>query len=984
MKHGKKILSSALAVMLCLSFVGVPAFAVEDAVEAPAASEQPVVVDQQGAPDSSDGQAVAADDQADAKAPAAADEQPAANAEQTKPAESMPAETDPAQSEIVEEKAVDADAKALTVEEAIEFVYIDQTIVSLGDEQNIAFGLANGVQIEEATLVLSRTDTGEKLTYQAAAIVEDAALFTFTFEGEADLAAYELDSIGYKSEGVSYVVTFTPDQVASVDVTEEGEAVVEGGATDGSASPYAFDVVRPQLADAIDQAPVSSDEIVAYSVDEEGELTAHATVEEALEAADEGGQAANDYHEGLVEEGIEEPAEQATTSPVDWALSLVEPEKAYAAGSGVFVVGLDPGHGAGDPGASGYGLLEKDVNWKIAVYCQAELNTYHNVTAVLSRSENECPGLSERVDRLVAAGAKVVVSLHNNASGSGAGHGSEVWVPNDASYFYQETHVVGEQLGTKILDRITALGLTRRGVKTRDAVTAGYSYDDTHYADGSLADYYTVIDTARRYGIPGIIVEHAFIDNASDASFLASDANLKKLGVADAQGIAAQYGLTKNGAGESYLIMGDSQTTVAQMASWYKSMGKTYPSSTYAKYGAATIDEFCQILYEEAATEGVRAEVVFTQAMLETGWLQFGGDVKPTQCNFCGLGATGGGVGGADFSSYGSNGVRMGLRAQVQHLKAYASTDNLVNSRIDPRFTYVTRGCAPRVDDLSGKWAASTTYGTNIKQLMDKLLAHKVSSAGTTVTITKAAMKNATSVYVDGIEYPIKWQGNGTATITLPDTSRKVLQVYTFNTTSTDLEKVYPTHMYVWFLKYGNGGYVLNRAEDFDDVMQYAGSSIRVSGKKGIRMITAVPLEKKTLLAANGMDGYTLQEYGTVVARDSKLNGASLTLSTSGAASNYAFKRGVIDPVFKTTNGTALYTNVLVGFSTSECKQVLTMRSYMKLKVPSGNEVVLYGGPVHRSIGYIAYQNKNAFGSSTSAYAYVWDIIHAVYGADAK
>ncbi len=79
--------------------------------------------------------------------------------------------------------------------------------------------------------------------------------------------------------------------------------------------------------------------------------------------------------------------------------------------------------------------------------------------------------------------------------------------------------------------------------------------------------------------------------------------------------------------------------------------------------------------------------------------------MKPEQCNFAGLGATNGGASGADFSSWGVDAVRIGLRAQVQHLKAYASCDPLVNDCVDPRFSYVTRGCAPCLADLNGKWA---------------------------------------------------------------------------------------------------------------------------------------------------------------------------------------------------------------------------------------------------------------------------------------
>ena len=113
----------------------------------------------------------------------------------------------------------------------------------------------------------------------------------------------------------------------------------------------------------------------------------------------------------------------------------------------------------------------------------------------------------------------------------------------------------------------------------------------------------------------------------------------------------------------------------------------------------------------------MRAEVLFAQAMWETGWLQFGGDVKASQCNFGGLGATGGGAQGATFAN-----VRTGLRAQVQHLKAYASTASLKNTCVDPRFSYVTRGCAPNLEDLNGKWAVpGDNYGQNIRAIINRM-----------------------------------------------------------------------------------------------------------------------------------------------------------------------------------------------------------------------------------------------------------------------
>ena len=178
---------------------------------------------------------------------------------------------------------------------------------------------------------------------------------------------------------------------------------------------------------------------------------------------------------------------------------------------------------------------------------------------------------------------------------------------------------------------------------------------------------------------------------------------------------AFQKKVTAAASGEK--IMGGSKYSAAQMVKLYKSVGKSYPTSTYKAKGATTIEDFCTILVDEAKAEGVRAEVVFAQSMIETGWLQIGGSVKASQCNFAGLGATSTTTGGATFAD-----VRTGLRAQVQHLKAYASTDKLKNACVDPRFNLVKRGCAPLITDLNGKWAVpGTTYGQNIIATMNKL-----------------------------------------------------------------------------------------------------------------------------------------------------------------------------------------------------------------------------------------------------------------------
>ncbi len=126
--------------------------------------------------------------------------------------------------------------------------------------------------------------------------------------------------------------------------------------------------------------------------------------------------------------------------------------------------------------------------------------------------------------------------------------------------------------------------------------------------------------------------------------------------------------------------------------------------------------KFVRIYAEEAKAEGVKPEVAFAQMCHETGFLRFGGSVVPDQCNFAGIGATGGGVRGDSYDS-----ARIGIRAQIQHLKAYASTELLKNPQVDQRFKYVTRGCAPTVEGLSGTWAMDPSYATKILSFLGQM-----------------------------------------------------------------------------------------------------------------------------------------------------------------------------------------------------------------------------------------------------------------------
>ncbi|AXG94122.1 N-acetylmuramoyl-L-alanine amidase [Clostridium botulinum] len=193
-------------------------------------------------------------------------------------------------------------------------------------------------------------------------------------------------------------------------------------------------------------------------------------------------------------------------------------------------------------------------------------------------------------------------------------------------------------------------------------------------------------------------------------------------------------------------IMGQPQLTQEQALNYFKTRNSE-------KSDQAT-KEFISIVWQEANLEGIRADVVFIQIMKETNFLKFTGDVKECQNNFAGIGATGGGVPGAYFKD-----TRTGVRAVVQHLKAYCSTEGLKNPCVDPRFTYVQRGISPYVEWLGiGEnpnypdkgWAADNNYGKSIVEMMHsaKYLANEGDSQGN-ITTSKATINNL-EVSLDG------------------------------------------------------------------------------------------------------------------------------------------------------------------------------------------------------------------------------------------
>ncbi len=217
--------------------------------------------------------------------------------------------------------------------------------------------------------------------------------------------------------------------------------------------------------------------------------------------------------------------------------------------SSKIVVALDPGHDSSHSGTHTRHLAEEVLTLKIAEYCKEELEKYEGVEVYMTRTKASCPypstkssgeDIAKRVSASVSAGASVYVALHLNDAGSSSSgaNGAEVLIQNNN--WKPGTAAESKKLAQSILDELGNIGLKKRTIYSRT------TDKNVTYPNGSRSDYFSVHRNTKKAGIPGIIVEHAYQSSAGDvAKYLSSAQGLKKLGVADAKGIANYLGVTK-------------------------------------------------------------------------------------------------------------------------------------------------------------------------------------------------------------------------------------------------------------------------------------------------------------------------------------------------------------------------------------------------------------------------------------------------------
>ena len=375
------------------------------------------------------------------------------------------------------------------LEGILEYVYVDEAVVNMPQTQNIAVGFSDeSLVLESAVLHYSSVVTGEQFEMPASAIVNNTVLFTQDYpEGSAE-DVYQLDSLTYQSSGVSSTVNLLDEEI------DAGYTVT----------------VQPEEENSSEEAVP---DVAVYSLSEDGNV---------IEASSD-------------TENIEE-----TVAGVLEEADPVSPLAREARANKTVVICA--GHDATHTGASGNGLKEEELTFKVAQYCKQALEQYQGVTVYMDRDSISCkyPGqstsycLNQRIKDAAALGANVFVDIHFN---TGGGTGAEVYYPNKS--YNEGIHQDGQNLANKILSELSALGLTNRGAKIKDGTTGETD------SNGNKDDYFTTNYLSKQYGMTGVIVEHAFLDSASDAAKLKDENFLKKLGEADAAGIAATYGFSK-------------------------------------------------------------------------------------------------------------------------------------------------------------------------------------------------------------------------------------------------------------------------------------------------------------------------------------------------------------------------------------------------------------------------------------------------------
>ena len=162
-------------------------------------------------------------------------------------------------------------------------------------------------------------------------------------------------------------------------------------------------------------------------------------------------------------------------------------------------------------------------------------------------------------------------------------------------------------------------------------------------------------------------------------------------------------------------VMGQSDLGAEQIAGYF--WAHQPPGSPCL---TVSVEELTAYFAFHGNLENVRGDIAFAQALVETGWFRYGGQVHCWQNNY-------GGMSGS-FPD-----AETGVRAQIQHLRAYAdpsatscSQPPLHTPCADPTFNFVSpKGKAPNWNDMgNGNWAAAPDYAGKVLGVYNEMRAY--------------------------------------------------------------------------------------------------------------------------------------------------------------------------------------------------------------------------------------------------------------------
>ncbi|MGM0827454.1 MAG: N-acetylmuramoyl-L-alanine amidase [Bacillota bacterium] len=440
---------------------------------------------------------------------------------------------------------------------------------------------------------------------------------------------------------------------------------------------------------------------------------------------------------------------------------------------------IDPGHGGADPGAVYKGYEEKTFNLLTALIVRDYLLANYNVNILMTRTGNQTLSLTDRSNLANRSKPDFFLSIHHNAGG-GTGFESYVYNGKVSSQTLTYQRIIHEEVMASVKAPYSVIdrGKKRANFHVLRETTMSSLLLEILFVDNpkdvallNNANFRNTVavsiarGVAKALGLPAIIDEKELFkviagsftkrDNADnrvnelkrkginsfiDTAVISGKTYYRVQTGAFAERVNAENqvnSLKKMGIEAFILVRVDdnpkppvpSPTDPPKPTQPPQPPGIQYSILGTSVLRAEQLDDFARTINRDAPNlgkfyifygnlYGIRGDVAYAQAIHETNYFRFTGQVKPSQNNFAGIGTTGPGNNGASFET-----PEEGVLAHIQHLYAYASTNPIPQgqSLVDPRFSLVTRGSAKNWTDLNGKWAVpGTTYGQSILSVFNR------------------------------------------------------------------------------------------------------------------------------------------------------------------------------------------------------------------------------------------------------------------------